>query len=635
MSMINYPLTIDTCRQNAFKTVLAQQFDSHSRTMVITLQEDNEQFVADSSMTAVLYVTDEEHTEYPPLACSINEDGTVNVPISSLILTQRSGIYECSLVIFNRDSERLGTFPFSLDVQAGSTVPVDTFSDESVELLTTLIGRTTGAIEDTIQATAAANSAAERAEQAAEQLDVDLAEIHQEIDDTNTRIDNLDANQIAFEDSTDPDVELVSDALIKYANEIANLISRVGVTEDDIDALELQVHNIEGRFNGVQYKSERVVSVSQASDNDHYPTAKAVYDAVKVKADSSSLIPIMNALNTKENVANKVQEITDEQGTSDYPSVPAVIDYVDGELENVQLKSEKVTEVNERSTNNTYPSSKAVYDAIQASGGASAMMVTFTITGIDGSGNYTGVADKTYTEMSDALTSGEVVRGQIALGNDNYISYSVMKGENNIRFFTAAFDINFSLVVEYSESGGEEQVATFTVYAFNIADAGTVSSLVTAVGNLWDVSRYVLQGTTAWNSKTMYKFQSSIFGQGVNTITVQFFSANENKMYLRNLRDGTYKELYVSAIADALTADGQPNTVTTLSNKNSVTFEFTGAGKSLVYDLADDTVKVVGLALADSQICLISRPSVNSAYGLFCDMAHSTGNQSSAITIPT
>ena len=77
------------------------------------------------------------------------------------------------------------------------------------------------------------------------------------------------------------------------------------------------------------------------------------------------------------------------------------------------------------------------------------------------------------------------------------------------------------------------------------------------------------------------------------------------------------------------------------TNKNALTFEFNVANV-LTYDLADNSFKVKTLrflppvvGMSNTELLLFGRLNLNTAYGLFVDFAHSTGNQSATITIPT
>lgn len=117
--------------------------------------------------------------------------------------------------------------------------------------------------------------------------------------------------------------------------------------------------------------TNKVTEINSSSDNNHYPTAKAVYQSLQ-------------AIDGYEKITNKVNVISNASTNDTYPSAKAVYDNVNNTvndakseifntLENrvygVEKSENKVTEITKNSTHTTYPSAKAVFDAIETFGG--------------------------------------------------------------------------------------------------------------------------------------------------------------------------------------------------------------------------------------------------------------------------
>lgn len=156
------------------------------------------------------------------------------------------------------------------------------------------------------------------------------------------------------------------------------------------------------------------------------------------------------------------------------------------------------------------------------------------------------------------------------------------------------------------------------------------------VSHLWEQERWIIQGNTGFNSKCLYKYQTSLLGGSGYVMAVQLYGQGSPYLYLRNLRNASYIQLLFTDIKAVLDDAGIANSLSTVSGKNALTFEFSQAdvGKSLVFDLSDSSFKVTNLAVTDTQLILFTRPTVNTVFGKFIDFAHQ-GVQSSAITIPT
>ena len=101
--------------------------------------------------------------------------------------------------------------------------------------------------------------------------------------------------------------------------------------------------------------SNKVTSISNASTNTEYPSAKAVYDSL----DSFT--------QGKESTSNKVTSLSYFSTDTQYPSAKAVYDELislDSSISGKENTFNKVTSLSASSTDLEYPSAKAVYDEL-------------------------------------------------------------------------------------------------------------------------------------------------------------------------------------------------------------------------------------------------------------------------------
>lgn len=101
--------------------------------------------------------------------------------------------------------------------------------------------------------------------------------------------------------------------------------------------------------------SNKVTSISDASTNTEYPSAKAVYDSL----DSFT--------QGKESTSNKVTSLSYFSTDTQYPSAKAVYDELislDSSISGKENTFNKVTSLSSSSTDLEYPSAKAVYDEL-------------------------------------------------------------------------------------------------------------------------------------------------------------------------------------------------------------------------------------------------------------------------------
>lgn len=487
------PVTLDVGGKNNLK-VWAKQYDSNDRWITATIVNGDTIVKVDPESVVTINARREDDAQNSFVG-EVNTDGTVNLPITYW-MTFVAGTVSCD-VSFYLDG-RLSSLTFKLKVEEAATDPSEVIPVEDRDIVTALINdcqdatseaetatesaniaaqtATTAAsnanakaeeaenaatnanekavaaetaTDNAYAAATAANTAAQRAEAAAEQLDVDLTEIRSDIADNTRDIGTL-------------------------GNQVHILEDDVSDCEDDIDLLKGRLTTAESSIGSLSRNKEDVenkVYQTNAQKNMKYYSVAGTDNAI------NQAISNLKASNIPYDDDISIEEAMDE------------LEYgIDTLNSTKQSKVFKTNEIRQNADNDHYPSELAVKTYVDSQGGGtSAMMVTFTITGIDGSGNYTGDADKTYTEMSNALTNGEVVRGQISVNGQNFISYSTSLGSSTIRFYLASLVSIIELVAEWAGDGDNEGNAQFTVYATGIISPSQMESEIsTAISGTLD-----------------------------------------------------------------------------------------------------------------------------------------------------
>lgn len=653
MAEITSNLRLDTTKPNN-AIVWAAQNDSNSRYIRICMYNGDSFVPADQGSTVTLNIRrpDGEQNAYVGV---VNSDRSVTVPVPFWAL-ELEGTCTCDISVYN--SNRLTTLTFALRVKKSATVPSEIISDESRDIVTALIEDTQEATSDAeaaksaaltaaqsassaaasaeskgnaaeeaagrasasataadtaagnaYAATTAANTAAARAEEAAASLEVDLTEIRADIAQNTSDISDLSGRMNTAEEDI-ADVE----------DELGLLEPKVTAAEDDIRYLRNSVDELESNKEDSGKKVEYILSNTPA---DNYPSVGATRNFVNQQIENR-----FNSLDASD------IEYDDES------DVGEALDDIYSELDRKQLISNKVNAIRSNPDNAHYPSELAVYNAIQqGGGGTSALMVTFTITGQDAGGNYTGVADKTYSEILAALAAKKTVGGQIALGTETYYSYSTNAGSSTVQFYIAAPGVIYSLAAEYSESGGTEQGATFTAYAYTLLGAGELA-------HLWSMNRYVIHAHEAQGAIFSYNWTTSLFSGSVTRLVAQLNTRNRKVMILRDLYTGNIVDMNIEDLYNTLNAAGVPCSygVATASganiapNDNVLTFELPN-NTALVYDSSSNGYLVIAnspFIVSETQAVLFAHYGTTStAGGLFVDYTEQVKGRTSGIVLPT
>lgn len=158
-------IVLDVSKPKALKAIVAKQNDVNSRFIKATLTNSGQVIPIDTGST-ITFNVERPDGEVKALIGTLNEDGTVTVPLTQWVL-ELEGIVRCEISVIDTDS-KLTTLSFVISVEENLYNTEDLIQDENYDLLVTLINRSTQAANACGEAATNANGAADNANQAAE-----------------------------------------------------------------------------------------------------------------------------------------------------------------------------------------------------------------------------------------------------------------------------------------------------------------------------------------------------------------------------------------------------------------------------------------------------------------------------------
>ena len=155
MATIYKRLSIDVAESNTFQSIIAKQYDSKSRFITAKLLNEGTELVVPNTAVVTINALRPDN-QAQAFAGTVNEDGSVTVPITAWIL-ELDGSVTCDIsVIDSTTDEKLTTTAFTISVEAASYSGSDIEDDENYNILVSLI-------IDVQNAILGANTAAENA----------------------------------------------------------------------------------------------------------------------------------------------------------------------------------------------------------------------------------------------------------------------------------------------------------------------------------------------------------------------------------------------------------------------------------------------------------------------------------------
>ena len=160
------------------------------------------------------------------------------------------------------------------------------------------------------------------------------------------------------------------DGAIENMEKTTNRVTTINSNSDDNHyptayAVFQSTNTLAGAIKTKEDKSNKVVAISADSTDEQYPSAAAVYAADQsVRGDFDTMTEMVaDELAGKEDVSNKTTTISSASTDTQYPSAKAVNDIADlllGTMDEKEDTSNKVKTISSTSTDTQYPSARAV-----------------------------------------------------------------------------------------------------------------------------------------------------------------------------------------------------------------------------------------------------------------------------------
>ena len=146
--LITQEISLDICRENKYKVILAKQCDSQSRYLKVTLLEEGVQILVTSGATVIISAKrpDDSSASFTGV---VNADGTVTVPLAYWILEQ-DGIVPCDISIL-QDNRKISSMSFLLNVERSANSDGEIEQDDNYDILTQLIAEVQETAEELTQ----------------------------------------------------------------------------------------------------------------------------------------------------------------------------------------------------------------------------------------------------------------------------------------------------------------------------------------------------------------------------------------------------------------------------------------------------------------------------------------------------
>lgn len=165
MATVTKKIALDVSRKNLIPNIIAQQFDTDSRRLTVTLLDEGEPISAEESSSVIISFrrADGQSKSFEGTA---NPDGTVTVPIANWAL-ELDDIVECDISVYQGEA-KLSTTGFQLEVLPAANGSGDISEDENYDILGQLIVEVKEVKDDANEAAKAANAAKQSADEAAQ-----------------------------------------------------------------------------------------------------------------------------------------------------------------------------------------------------------------------------------------------------------------------------------------------------------------------------------------------------------------------------------------------------------------------------------------------------------------------------------
>lgn len=135
-------ISLEVCKSNLFKLIVAKQHDSNSRYLKVTFVDDSKKIDIPSTAEVVISATRSDG-ETKCFAGEANHDGTATVPLTSWML-ELSGTLTVDVSVIASEGSRLTASTFIVEVESTSYDNGDISEDENYDILVKLIEEVKG-----------------------------------------------------------------------------------------------------------------------------------------------------------------------------------------------------------------------------------------------------------------------------------------------------------------------------------------------------------------------------------------------------------------------------------------------------------------------------------------------------------
>ena len=146
MIKITKQISVDVAQENLIKSIVAKQYDNDSRFLKVRLTNEGKQINVNPTSVVTINALREDD-EAKAFAGTVNEDGTVTVPITNWML-ELDGQIKCDISVINTEQRKLSSTAFTIQVEAATYDGGNISDDDKYDILVNLIAEVKSLEED-------------------------------------------------------------------------------------------------------------------------------------------------------------------------------------------------------------------------------------------------------------------------------------------------------------------------------------------------------------------------------------------------------------------------------------------------------------------------------------------------------
>ena len=137
MALIIKQISVDVASENIFQSIIAKQYDTDSRFLKVKLTNEGSQILVLPASTVLINARREDGNA-KAFAGTVNEDGTVTVPITNWML-ELDGQVKCDISVIDKDKRKLSSTSFQITVEEAAYTGEEIYKDEDYDVLMELM----------------------------------------------------------------------------------------------------------------------------------------------------------------------------------------------------------------------------------------------------------------------------------------------------------------------------------------------------------------------------------------------------------------------------------------------------------------------------------------------------------------